>query len=856
MKNIYFILFVLLAVVSSTNAQTISRKAVSNGGGTLSGGESQITFTIGETFGNSSAMLTSGFQQPGESIRIGVLSSSLCSGSTFNLPYTGTDIGGGNTFTAQLSSATGSFANPIAIGTLAGNVSSAEISVTIPYNVIPGNGYRIRITSSSPAYIGADNGTDISILEGPNVGNIIGAPQICVSNQTVQYTTSTNDNRGSWSSSNPLVATINNGGGLKALAPGTTTISYSIDSPQLCGPNTTEFTVTVLASPIAGTISGPNMVCVGTNSSFNSNGNGGGIWSSSDTTVATVNSAGLITSGAPGTTTISYTVNNDCGSDSASRLFMVLPAANAGVISGAALCIGTNTIYTSNGNTGGVWSSNNTARATVHATTGVVTPIATGLVTITYSVNNGACSASATKTMTVSGAPNPGTLSGATSLCLGTTITITRTGGVTGGVWSSSNTAIATISTTGVVTPVTPGTVTMFYTVTNAATCSASASRVITVNALPNAGTITSATTLCIGTTTLFSSNGNAGGVWRSNNTAIATVNTSTGVVTPVAAGSVTITYTVSNGICTASASIVTTVSGSLLTINCPTGSMSRSANSSCQYSIVGTEFNATATNGGCTPITYAYSLTGATTKTATGTLAGVTLNKGATRITCTVTSGALSRTCSITVNVIDTTLPVITACPSAKSIKADKNKCFTTFKYSDLQQPSFTDNCSGAVLSHNLIVASNNQITLPIGVNTVVWSVTDAAGNKVSCNQIITITANGGNCTSVPNNTPITKTTNITSVNNTSIIDVVEAIPFDVIAYPNPSNYQFTLVVEGGGNDKVEILVYDMSGRLVKRIERNIDQSIQFGEELPAGSYTTVISQGENRKTIRLIKK
>jgi hypothetical protein len=33
----------------------------------------------------------------------------------------------------------------------------------------------------------------------------------------------------------------------------------------------------------------------------------------------------------------------------------------------------------------------------------------------------------------------------------------------------------------------------------------------------------------------------------------------------------------------------------------------------------------------------------------------------------------------------------------------------------------------------------------------------------------------------------------------------MVEAIPFDVIAYPNPSNYQFTLFVEGGGNDKVE---------------------------------------------------
>jgi hypothetical protein len=52
-------------------------------------------------------------------------------------------------------------------------------------------------------------------------------------------------------------------------------------------------------------------------------------------------------------------------------------------------------------------------------------------------------------------------------------------------------------------------------------------------------------------------------------------------------------------------------------------------------------------------------------------------------------------------------------------------------FKYPDLQQLVIHCNCSGAVLSsHNLIVASNNQITLPIGRNTVVWSVADAAGS------------------------------------------------------------------------------------------------------------------------------
>ena len=48
MKNT-IILFALLAMVSNVNAQSISRKLVSSGGGTLTGGNSQITFSIGET---------------------------------------------------------------------------------------------------------------------------------------------------------------------------------------------------------------------------------------------------------------------------------------------------------------------------------------------------------------------------------------------------------------------------------------------------------------------------------------------------------------------------------------------------------------------------------------------------------------------------------------------------------------------------------------------------------------------------------------------------------------------------------------------------------------------------------------
>jgi len=82
------------------------------------------------------------------------------------------------------------------------------------------------------------------------------------------------------------------------------------------------------------------------------------------------------------------------------------------------------------------------------------------------------------------------------------------------------------------------------------------------------------------------------------------------------------------------------------------------------------------------------------------------------------------------------------------------------------------------------------------------------------------------------------------------------EVALFDVKAYPNPSNYQFTLELEGGNADKIEIEVYDMQGRHIKHIESEYDLPIVFGEELPAGTYLTIVNQGSNRKALKLIKK
>ncbi len=97
-------------------------------------------------------------------ITTGPVAGPLCAGGTVDVPYT-VDPGffnSGNTFTAQLSDAAGSFVNAVAIGSIIGT-AAGTISAVIPQATPAGAGYRIRVTGSDPVALGGDNGTNIAI---------------------------------------------------------------------------------------------------------------------------------------------------------------------------------------------------------------------------------------------------------------------------------------------------------------------------------------------------------------------------------------------------------------------------------------------------------------------------------------------------------------------------------------------------------------------------------------------------------------------------------------------------------------------------------------------------------------------
>ena len=88
--------------------------------------------------------------------------------------------------------------------------------------------------------------------------------------------------------------------------------------------------------PNAGTVSGSTTVCVGSTTTYTSNGLSGGTWSSATPSVATVDATtGVVTGVSAGNATITYTFTNSCGTSSASQTITVNPLANAGTVSGA-----------------------------------------------------------------------------------------------------------------------------------------------------------------------------------------------------------------------------------------------------------------------------------------------------------------------------------------------------------------------------------------------------------------------------------------------------------------------------------------------------------------------------------------
>jgi hypothetical protein len=237
----------------------------------------------------------------------------------------------------------------------------------------------------------------------------------------------------------------------------------------------------------------------------------GGVWSSSDVSLANVSSSGVVNFGSPAAATqvtIRYTVSGSSSCTSVvSVTFTVNTSLSSGTIKGnTSVCVG-NSIQLTNNVVGGIWSSSNN-NVHVDPANGMVTGKAAGSATISYTVGTGSCTVIATFLVTVEAVPTASAIQGNNFIKKGSSTRLTDP--ANGGNWSCSNTNIASVSPVGVVKGIGIGNCTIYYIVSNSSGCSDTAKKDITVYgnfiAKPVSGNI-----ICNGGTTTITVNVSGG---------------------------------------------------------------------------------------------------------------------------------------------------------------------------------------------------------------------------------------------------------------------------------------------------------------------------------------------------------
>jgi len=373
---------------------------------------------------------------------------------------------------------------------------------------------------------------------------------------TAALNTGAASSKNTWSSGSAAIAAVDANGKVTAKAAGTAVITFETYNGK-----TKTCTVTVKAAPTSVTLNKTSLT-LGKGESFTLtaalNPSGAAsfktTWSSSDTTIVTVDAKGKITAKAAGTATITFQAFNGKAKTCA---VTVKNAPSSVALNKTSLTLGKGETFalTATPNSGAAsskntWNSSDTKIAAVDAN-GKITAKAAGTATITVKTFN---SKTKSCTVTVKAAPSSVTLS-KTSLTLGKGETYTLKATLNSGAasaknsWSSSDTKIATVDASGKITAKAAGTATITVKTFNSKTKSCK----VTVKPAPSSVTL-SKTSLTLGKgetfalkATLNSGAASAKNTWSSSDTKIATVDAS-GKITAKAVGTATITVKTFNG--------------------------------------------------------------------------------------------------------------------------------------------------------------------------------------------------------------------------------------------------------------------------------------------------------------------
>ncbi len=545
------------------------------------------------------------------------------------------------------------------------------------------------------------------------------------------------------------------------------------------------------------------------------------------------------------------------------------------------VCAGSVTALT-DATTGGTWSSSAAFNASV-GTSGIVTGANAGTANITYVISG------CTEIQTVTVNPQPSGIGGASSVCTGSSVTLSDF--VSGGTWSISNANASIGSATGIVTGNTAGTSTITYSITSTG-CNRTYN--MTTNQTPTA--ITGANTVCAGSAA-FVSDATSGGIsWSSSTTSVATISNS-GALTGVSAGTTTITYTLSTG-CIA---VETVTVNSIPSAGTISGTMTAI--------IAGHSTLTDAVSGGA----WASSNTVvATIGSGTGVVTGV--NPGTATITYTITN---SSSCSaFTTGIFSVTAsaphsagsgtPAVSLCvgSTAHIDEAIAGGTWSSSNHNvaavDAEGVILALSAGAATISYTITSGFGvNIITTPIAIDALPGTVTIAAnpGTNISAGETVTLTAaieNGGDaplyqwmvngemiagatsaefvsnsfadndsvtCEALSSGTCGDYTVSKTIAIKVGSLGVKAVVVSNISILPNPSNGAFTIKgnLESAENEEVTLEITDVLGQVIRKQKITtqggvINEKVSLTDTLANGIYILNLRTASENKTFHIV--
>ncbi|WP_455200339.1 S8 family serine peptidase, partial [Kaarinaea lacus] len=269
------------------------------------------------------------------------------------------------------------------------------------------------------------------------------------------------------------------------------------------------------------------------------------VWSSSNPSVAVIDTTGHFTALAPGVVQITATdSNNNTGTSAAITVTQMTVTPNSGSVG-----VGQSLRFSASGGVAPyAYSVNNPTVASINAITGELTALAVGTTTVNVIDNAGNSVSSSTITVSdISLTPQTGLIGVSDSL------QFNAAGGVPPFTWSSSSPAIAGIAANGLLSGLAAGTTTVTVTDSLGMTVNSGPVEVRAVSVAPQSGTLLIGDSLQLST-----SGGNPPYTWSVSDTTIATIDAN-GLLTASAVGTITASVTDADGFATTTGSITIT---------------------------------------------------------------------------------------------------------------------------------------------------------------------------------------------------------------------------------------------------------------------------------------------------------